>query len=181
MSQGGDALGDRPDSIEPECIDGHAPQHGQDLDAVVLPIAVGVFSQRHIPHPVPAVLDRPALPDGSEQGLGTCAQTRDVVTGLVLRFAITDAMAAHGDDRGAARPLLRHPLRCRHRPQLPGDVTASLDFPVDGAPGGPGAIGEPIADQLKPFAAPVIDGDQEVGAALGEVEGKGRFACGASA
>lgn len=63
VSQGGDALGDRPDSIEPECIDGHAPQRGQDLDAVVLPVAVGVFPQRHIAHPVPAVLDRPALAD----------------------------------------------------------------------------------------------------------------------
>jgi hypothetical protein len=55
VSQAGDALGDRPDSIEPECIDGQAPQRGQDLDAVVLTVPVGVFPQRHIAHPVPAV------------------------------------------------------------------------------------------------------------------------------
>ena len=90
-------------------------------------------------------------------------------------------MATHGDDRRTARPLLHHPVRRRHRPQLPSDVTTSLDFPVAGAPGDPAAVGEPIADQLEPFAAPVFDGDQEVGAALGEVEEKGRFACSASA
>jgi len=33
-------------------------------------LAVGVFPQRHIMHPGPAVLDRPALADSSEQGLG---------------------------------------------------------------------------------------------------------------
>ena len=48
VSQGGNALGDRPDSIEPEGIDGQAAEGGQDLDAVALPVAVGVFPQRHI-------------------------------------------------------------------------------------------------------------------------------------
>jgi len=181
MSQGGDALGNRPDPFEPQGIDGQAAQRGQDLDAVDLPVAVGVFPQRHVTHPVPAVLDRPALPDGSEQGLGTSAQTRDVVTGLVLWLALAGAMAAHGDDRCAARPLLHHPLRCRHSPQAPGDVTAPFDFPLAGAPGDPAAVGESITDQPKPLAAAVFNGDQEVGAALGKVEEKGRFACSASA
>lgn len=69
MRQGGDALGDRPDSFQPQGIDRQAAQRRQGLNPVVLPVAVGVFSQRHIPHPVPAVLDRPALPDGFEHGL----------------------------------------------------------------------------------------------------------------
>lgn len=136
-----------------------------------------VFPQRHISYPVQTVLIRLALPDGPEQGLGTSEQTRDVVTGFVLWLALADAMTAHGDDRCAARPLLHHPLRCRHRPQDAGDVTASLDFPLAGAPGDPAAVGEPIANQPKPFAAPMFDGDKEVGAALGEVNEKVRFAC----
>ena len=181
MSQGGDALGDRPDPIEPQGIDGQAAQRGQDLDAVFLPVAVGVFFQRHIPHPVPAVLDAPALPDGFEQSLGAGAQTRDVVTGLVLRLALADPMATHGDDRRAAGPLLYHPVRRWHRPQLPGDVAAPFDFPLAGAPGDSAAVGEPVSDQAKSLAAAVFDGDQEVGVALGEVEEKGRFACSASA
>ena len=158
MSQGGDALGDRQDPIQPQGIDGQAAQRGQDLRAVVLSVAVGVFPQRHISYPVPSVLDRPALPYGPEQGLGASAQTRDVVTGFVLWLALADAMSAHGDDRCAARPLLHHPLRYRHRPQVPGDVTASLDFPLAGAPGDPAAVGEPIANQPKSFAAPMPDG-----------------------
>jgi hypothetical protein len=181
VSKSGDALCDRPDPIKPQGIDRQAAQRGQDLNAVVFSVAVGVFSQRYIPHPMPAVLDRPALPDGFEHGLGASAQTRDVVTGLVLRLALAGAMAAHGDDRRAARPLLHHPLRSRHRPQAPGDVTAPLDFPFAGAPGDPAAVGEPVSDQAKSLAAAVFDGNQEVGAALGEVKEKGRFACSASA
>ena len=130
---------------------------------------------------VPRSLLADFLADSSEQGLGTGPQARDVVTDLVLRLAIADAMAAHGDDRGAARPLFHHPLWCRHRPQLPGDVPSSLDFPLAGAPGHEAAVGEPIADQLKPLSAAVFDGNQEVGTALGEVEEKGRLACSASA
>ena len=130
---------------------------------------------------MPAVLNRPALPDRFDQNLGAGAQTRDVVTGLVLRLALADPMATHGDDRRAARPLLHHPLRCRHRPQVPGDVAASFDLPLAGVPGNPAAVGESIANQPKPLAAAVFDGNQEVDAALGEVEEKGRFACSASA
>ena len=59
---------------------------------------------------------------------------------------------------------------------LVGDATAPLDFPLAGAPGESPAVGEPIADQPKPFAGLLFDGDQEVGVAMGEVEEKGRFA-----
>jgi hypothetical protein len=38
MSQGSDALGDRPNPIEPQGIDGQAAQRGQDLNAVVFPV-----------------------------------------------------------------------------------------------------------------------------------------------
>ena len=102
-------------------IDRHAAQRGQDLDAVVLAVAVGVFPQRHIPHPVPAVFDRPARADGSEQGLGTSSQTRDVVTGLLRRPALADSIAAQGNDRRSSRALLHHPLWCWHGPQVPGE------------------------------------------------------------
>ena len=111
VSQGCDALSDRPDPIQPQGIERHAAQRGQHLTAVVLPVAVGVLPQRHIPHPVLAVLDRPALPDRFELGLCASAQTRDVVTGLVLRLALARPVAAHRIDRGAARPLLHHPVR----------------------------------------------------------------------
>ena len=181
MSQRCDALSDRPEPIKPQGINRQTPQSGQDLNAVELPVAVSVFSQRHVSHPVPAVLDRPALTDGSEQGLGSRPQTRDLVAGLVLWIVLTDAMAAHGDDRRAARPLLHHPLRRRHRPEALGDVSAPFHLLVTGLPGCTTTAGEPITDQLKPFAAPVFDGDQEVGVAPGEVEKKGRFACNASA
>ena len=133
MSQGGDALCDRQDPIEPQGIDRQAAEGGQDLFAVVLPVAVAVFRQRHVAHPVPAVLNRPTVSDVPQQGLGSGPQTRDVITGLIRRLALADAVAAHGDDRGAARPLLHHPLRCRHRPQGPGDVTAPFHFPSAGA------------------------------------------------
>ena len=47
-----------------------------DLDAVVLTVAVGVFPQRHIPQPMPAVLDRPARQDCLKHGLGASAPSR---------------------------------------------------------------------------------------------------------
>ena len=95
---------------------------------------------------MPAVLDRPALPDGFKQGLGTSTQTRDVTTGFVLRLALPAAMAAHSDDGRAVRPLLHHPVRRWHRPPLPGDVAAPFDFPLARAPGDPPAVSEPVSD-----------------------------------
>jgi hypothetical protein len=53
MSQGGDAIGDRPDPIEPQGIDGQAPEGGLELNAVGLSVARSVFVQRHVTHPVP--------------------------------------------------------------------------------------------------------------------------------
>jgi hypothetical protein len=63
VREGSNGLSHRPDPIQPQGIDRHAPQSRQDLDAVVFPIAVGVFTQRHATHPVPAVFDRPAVSD----------------------------------------------------------------------------------------------------------------------
>ena len=57
VSEGGDALNDRPDFIQPHGIDEQAAQHGQDLDVIILAVAVGVLPQWHIAHQVPAVLD----------------------------------------------------------------------------------------------------------------------------
>ena len=69
------------------------------------------------------------------------------------------AMASHKDDRHAAQPLLHHPLRRRHRPEAPRDVSASFDLPMTCLPGYSMTVGEQISDKLKPFAAPVFDGD----------------------
>lgn len=66
-------------------------------------------------------------------------------------------MAAHGDYRGAPRPLLHHPLRCRHGPQVPGDVTAPFELLLAGAPGDLPAVGEPVSDQAKTSAAAMFD------------------------
>jgi hypothetical protein len=49
------------------------------------------------------------------------------------------------------------------------------DLMVAGLPGQLAAIGQSAADQPKPFAATMFDGDQEIGIALGEEEEKGRF------
>lgn len=109
MSQGSDARGHRPDPIERQGIDREAAKGGQDLDSVGLSVSVGVFPQRHVSLPVPPVLDRPPVSEVTQQGLGSGPQTRDGVAGLIRRNPITDAMAAHDDDRGAARPGLHHP------------------------------------------------------------------------
>lgn len=50
------ALCHRPDSIEMESIDGEAAMISQDLEAVVLVVAVSIFPQR-FPYPLPAVTD----------------------------------------------------------------------------------------------------------------------------
>ena len=94
VTLGGDSLGNRPNPFEEQGIDDQAAEGGQDLDAVVFRVAVGVFPQRHVPHPVPAFRDGPALPDGHKQGVGSSAQTRHVVTGFILLLACADAMAA---------------------------------------------------------------------------------------
>lgn len=104
-----------------------------------------------------------------------------VVPRLVDGPVITNALAAHGNDCGPAGPLLDHPVWCWHGPQRPDDVAAMANFMVAGFPGHMTAVGQTITDQPKPFAASVLDGDQEVGTALGEEEEKGRLACNASA
>jgi hypothetical protein len=96
-------------------------------------------------------------------------------------LALSCSLAGHSDDRRAARPLLHHPLRRRHGPQVPGDVATAFDFSLAGAPVDPVAVGESVTDQTKSPAEAVFDGKQEVGTARGEVEEKGRFACSPSA
>lgn len=57
----------------------------------------------------------------------------------------------------------------------------SLHLLFADAPGEPEAVGQSVSDQLKSPAAAWFDGDQENGAALGDVEVKERLACSASA
>ena len=130
---------------------------------------------------MPGIFDRPPVANVLQQGLGCSPETRDVVTALIDRRAVSDALAAHRQDRGAARPVLSDPLRCRHAAQGPAQVTAAFAFAMAALEQCLCAIGEPIADYAKPFAATVFDRDQEVGATLLEVDEKGRFVCRASA
>ena len=79
--------------------------------------------------------------------------------GLIDRLAVTSAFAAHRQDRGAAGPVLRYPLRCRHPPQGPGEVTATLALAVAALEQRLAAVGQPITDNLKPLATTVFDGN----------------------
>ena len=181
MGQSGQALGDGPEVTQAQGIHRQAAQRGHDPHAVALAVAVRVFSELRVTRPVPGILDRPPIAYVLQQGLGCCPETRDLVTGFIDGLAVSDALAAHRQDRGAARPVLSDPLRCRHAAQGPAQVTAAFAFAMAALEQCLCAIGEPITDHLKPFAATVFDCDQEVGATLLEVEKKGRFACSASA
>jgi len=167
MGQCGQAFGDRPEPIEPQRVHGQAPEPGHDLDAVDLAVAVDVFPQLGVARPVPGVLNAPAVTHVLQQSIGAGAQTRvapigalskDVVTGLVGWLAIVDALAAHGDHRGAARPVLHHPLRSRHRPQRPGDVLPVFALALAGLQRCLSAVGQAILDHLKALVAAVFDG-----------------------
>jgi hypothetical protein len=67
-----------------------------------------------------------------QQGLGACGQTRDVVTDFVGWLAVANPLAAHGDHRGAAGPVLHHPLLSRHASQGPGDVAPVIHLTLTG-------------------------------------------------
>ena len=56
MSQGGQSLGDRPETIEPQGIHRQAAERGQDLHAVDLAVAVRVLAELGVAGPVPGVL-----------------------------------------------------------------------------------------------------------------------------
>ncbi len=79
VRQGGDALGHRPDPVQPQAVDRHVAQHRQDLNAVGFPVAVGVFPQRDIADPVPGVFNAPAVPHQSYQCFSTGPQAGDVI------------------------------------------------------------------------------------------------------
>ncbi len=181
MGQSGQALGDRPEVTQAQGIHRQAAQRGQDADAIALAVAMRVLTELGVAGPVPGVFDGPMVADVLQQCFGCGPETRDVVTGLIDGLALTDALAEHCQDRGAAGPVLHHPLWCRHAAQGPGEITATFAFSLAGLKRRLPAVGQPITDHLKPLAATVFDGDQEVGATLLEVEEKGRFACSASA
>ena len=181
MGQGGEPLGDRPEPVKPHCVHRQAPERGDDLHAVPLAVAVSVLPELGVAKSVPAILKTPAISHLLEQSPGAGAQPRDLVTGLIDWPAGSTALAARRHHRGAARPVLHHPLRCRHAPQCPGDAAAVADLAPAGLERRPSAVGQAIPDHLKPFAAAMFHGDHEVGGALGEVGEKGRFACSASA
>ena len=130
---------------------------------------------------MPRVLDAPAITHVLHQSFGSSTQTRDVLTHLIERLALSDPLAAQRQYRGAARPVLHHPRRGGHPPQRPGVGATAFAFTLVGLPRRVAAIGQPVLDHLRSFAATLLYSDQEVGATLLEVEKKGRFACSASA
>jgi len=101
----------------------------------------------------------------------------DLIDGLSL----TDALAAHRQDRGAAWPVLHHPRRSRHAPQRPGEVAPAHALTLAGLEWHSAAVREPVADDLKSPAATVFDGNPEVSSTQLKVEKKPRFACSGSA
>ena len=190
MREVGETPSDRPEAIQPQGVHGQAPERGHDLDAVGLAVAVRVFLELGVAGPVPGVLDQPTVTHVTQQSFCAGKQTRvapiaalskDVLTSLVGWLAIADALATHGDHRGAARPVLHYPHRSRHGPQRPGDVPAVFALALAGLQRCLPAVGQAILDHLKTLVAAVFHRDQEVGATLFEVEKKGRFACNASA
>ena len=181
MGQGGQPLGDRPEPIEAQRIHGEAPECGHDLNAVDLAVEVRVFLELGIAGPVPAVLNAPAVAHVLQQRLGAGAQTADVVTGFIHGLAVAGALAAAREHHGTAGLVLGHPLRSRHAPQRPGEVTAAFALVLAGLQRRVPAVGQSISDHLKPLAASMFHRDQKVGSTLLEVDEKGRFACSASA
>ena len=163
-------------------LHGQAAECGQDLNAVDLAVAVGVFLELGVAGPVPGILDGPPIPHVLQECFRCGPETRDVVTGLIDRLAIAPAFAAHRQDCGAAGPVLhRPPLWGGHAAQRPGEVVATLALAVAALEQRLAAVGQPITDDTKASAAAVFDGNQEVGATLLEVEENGRLACSASA
>jgi hypothetical protein len=162
-------------------LHGQAAERCQDPHAVALAVAMRVLPELGVAGPVPGVLDGPAVAHVLQQRLGSSAQTRDVVTGLIDRFAVAGAFAANFQDRGAARPVLHYPRWGRHAPQHPGEDPAAFAFTLAGLPRRVAAIGQPVLDHLRSLVTTVFYSDQEVGITLFEVEEKGRFACSASA
>ena len=90
-----------------------AAERGQDPHAIGLPIAMRIFLELGVAGPVPGVFDRSAVANVLQQSLRRGPETRDVVTGLIDGLALADALAAHRQDRGAARPGLSDPLQRR--------------------------------------------------------------------
>ena len=181
MGQGGQALGDRPEPIETQSIHGEAPERGHDLNAVDFAVAVRVLPELRVAGPVPGVLNAPAISHMPQQSVGASTQTRDVETDFVDALPASPALAAHRDDHGAAGPVLFNPCWGVHGKECPSNVSAMSAFTLACLVGDRRAVGQVLPDHLKPLVATVLDGNQEVGSALLEVEKKGRFACNASA
>ncbi len=62
MRLGGDALGYRPDPVQPQAVDRHGAEHGDNLNGRWLPGSGGVFPQLNVVHPVPGIFNAPAVP-----------------------------------------------------------------------------------------------------------------------
>ena len=61
MDESGQALGDRPEAIEPQGVHGQAAERGHDLHPVGLAVAVRVLPALGVAGLVPGVLDWPAV------------------------------------------------------------------------------------------------------------------------
>lgn len=182
MSQGGLPLGGLPESLEPQRVHGQTSEHGHDLNAVHLSVAVRVFLELRVARRVPGVLNRPAVAQVLEQRLGPGAHAGDEVPDFVDELAAAAALAVDGGHHGTSGPVLLHPLRSRHAPQRPREVTSVFALVFAGLQRRLPSVDQLISDHLKTLAVTVFYCDQEVcrrHAARGRR--KGRFACSTSA
>jgi hypothetical protein len=189
VGQGIDPIGDGPETTETQGVQPlrgrqglrQAPKSRHHLQAVALAVAVCILVERCVARPMPGVLNAPAITHMPQQSVGTSTQTLDLETGFVDAFAASFALAAHRDDHGAAKPVLFNPCWGAHGKECSSNVSDMPAFTLACLVGDRRAVGQVLPDHLKPLVATVLDGNQQVGSALLEVEKKGRFACNASA
>ena len=91
MRQSGESFSDGPEPIQPQRVHGHAPEGCQDLNAVLLAVAVVVSSQLGIERSMPAVVNASEIRHGLQQAPGgasvsTSGQLKGLCTGLPTRI-----------------------------------------------------------------------------------------------
>jgi len=118
VADGSEPVSDGVEPVEAQQVERHGAEPCQHLHSEAYPVAVRVFTQLGVAHPLPGVLVRPPVSHVLEQGICGAAQTRDLVAALLDRPSFTLADGLQRNDKGAAWPDLLDPLRCLHRPEV---------------------------------------------------------------
>jgi len=181
VADGDLAISDRAIPVGPQQVQGQGAQQCQHLNTVAFGVVVGVLTEAYVPHPVPFVLDRPALPHQAQQGLGTGPQGRQKMVDMPEGLAVPNAGGHQLDDPAGPAPALRDGLTGIAGPQMPPHLaavacleSALLDWEV-------ALIPELIADLTEQLALVAFDAQEQVGPLLGgELKNEGEV-CSASA